>query len=128
MTEEMPATATQTPLERARRVVLEWLPSDGLEPDFSAAPPGPNLPPCDEEIVCRFFQRILDSGFAGDVVEVRSNGSTAYEVHWTHHGASFVGFKQPQPGKTPGEALLTGCAALLENQWCRDRLPGNSPG
>jgi hypothetical protein len=57
------------------------------------------------------------------LVTAEKQGQTTYEVFWTHRGASFVGFKQPAAEPKAEDALLAGCAALLENQWCRERLP-----
>jgi hypothetical protein len=110
-------------LDRARRVVLDWIRSPDREPAFLSAAADSELHERHEEIAQRFLKWASDAGFGFEVVKVERDGRTTYEVHWTHRGASFVGFKQPGPESTAEDALLVGCAALLENDWCRERLP-----
>lgn len=75
------------------------------------------------EIAQRFLTLAKEAGFEYQIVKLGTDGTAGYEVQWTHRGASFVGFKQPPPERTAEDALLAGCAALLENDWCRERLP-----
>jgi hypothetical protein len=109
------------PLDRVRILVLDWLRLAHRDPVFLAS--APDLEHRHEEIAQEFLKWAADSGFAYEVVKVDGGDGAAYEVHWTHRGSSFVGFKQPPPERTPEDALLAGCAALLENDWCRERLP-----
>jgi hypothetical protein len=74
------------------------------------------------QIADRFVQWITRSGFDAHLVEVSRDGVAAFEVNWTHHGATFVGFKQAPPAGKPVDALLLACAALLQNDWCRKQL------
>ena len=109
-------------LDRARSVVLEWLRSPQLDPAFLSTATDADLHHRHEEIVRGFLKSASEAGFGFEVVKVERDGHTAHEVHWTHRGASFVGFKQPGPESRAEDALLVGCAALLENDWCRERL------
>jgi hypothetical protein len=93
-------------------MIAQWLRDKGEHPD-----------PADEAaLIHLFLQRARSSGFSYELVEVDIDGKHGFEARWTHGGATFVGFKQPPPQATPGQALLAGCAALLENEWCRTRL------
>jgi hypothetical protein len=107
-------------LDQARNRLLEWLRAEHREPHFQAT--AADTEGQHEEIAQRFLEWAKDSGFAYNIVKVEG-AEPAFEVHWTHRGASFVGFKQPPAERTPSDALLAGCAALLENDWCRERLP-----
>ena len=98
----------------ARTLVVDWL--------RAAHALGAEIDLTDETLVDTFLRRAGQSGFTCELVHIDGAGSTRYETHWTHRGASFVGFKQPAAEDTPVEALLAGCSALLQNQWCRDRL------
>ena len=102
-------------------MILEWLHVEYRDPKFLTT--ASDLENRHEEIAQGFLKWAGDSGFAYKIVKVDGAGEPAYEVHWTHRGSSFVGFKQPPPERTPHDALLAGCAALLENDWCRERLP-----
>ncbi|HEY3901565.1 MAG TPA: hypothetical protein VGM54_23340 [Chthoniobacter sp.] len=108
-------------LDRSRTLVLDWLRLEHRDPSFLAS--AVNLENRHGEIAQEFLKWADDSGFAYEIVKVDGIDGPAYEIHWTHRGASFVGFKQPPPERTPDDALLAGCAALLENDWCRERLP-----
>ena len=107
-------------LDRARTLVLDWLRLEHRDPGFLVS--APDLQNRHGEIAREFLKWAADSGFAYEIVKVDGDGA-AYEIHWTHRGSSFVGFKQPPPEQTAEDALLAGCAALLENDWCRERLP-----
>jgi hypothetical protein len=105
-------------LNRARKQVLDWLRASHGEPALLAGEPEAVLEQRHAEITQRFLEWATTAGFAYEVINVRVEGRIAYEVHWTHRGSSFVGFKQPPPETKLEDALLAGCAALLENQWC----------
>jgi hypothetical protein len=76
------------------------------------------------EMAESFLTAIAGSGFTFNLVQLGDGGSpSGYELRWSHQGFSFVGFKQPPPAVTPEEAKLLGCAALLQNDWCRKHLP-----
>jgi hypothetical protein len=108
-------------LDRTRNLVLEWLRLEHRDPKFLVATP--DLENHHAEIAREFLKWAADSGFAYQTVKVDGPAEPGYEVHWTHRGSSFIGFKQPPPERTPEDALLAGCAALLQNDWCRERLP-----
>jgi hypothetical protein len=110
-------TGAKDRLEQMQNDVLEWLRGKNGNLDLLA-----DLEQQAGAIAQRFLQRVSVAGFGCNAVEVLHDGVMRYEVHWTHNGASFVGFKQPAPQETPENALLAGCAALLENDWCRGRL------
>ncbi len=107
-------------LDTARHQVLEWLRASHRDPGFLSE--ASDLERRHSEITQRFLKWAAEGEFAGEVVQVDGADGPGYEVHWTHRGASFVGFKQPPPESTPENALLAGCAALLKNEWCRKRL------
>jgi len=98
----------------ARVLVVDWL--------RAANTVAAELDLTDETLVDTFLRRAGQSGFTCELVPVDVAGSIRYDSHWTHLGSSFVGFKQPATEDTPLTALLAGCSALLQNQWCRDRL------
>jgi hypothetical protein len=114
MNEPSPTDADR--LDQDRVLVLEWL---------RASPRNTPLDPAsDREMIANcFLEHARAADFQWQVVEISTDGRPAYEVRWTHRGSTFVGFKQPAPADTPTDALLAGCAALLENGWCRARLP-----
>src|SRR5947207_690679 len=97
-------------LDTSRETIVEWLMSrgEGLGPQTSSA-----------EITGRFLIHASRSGFTCEMVPLPDAG---YEARWTYQEASFVGFKQPPPQDSANDALLVGCAALLQNEWCRARL------
>ncbi len=108
-------------LDRARNLVLEWVRASHRDPSFLAGQTG--LDQRHEEIAKHFLKWAKEGGFEYRVVKIGNDGTAAYEVQWTHRGYSFVGFKQPAPEAAAENALLAGCAALLGNDWCRERLP-----
>lgn len=110
--------ASKGDLDRMHNLVADWLQNDSLASGADAES-GPD----DTAIARRFLKRVRAAGFACEIVEVRRARAVEYEARWTHNGASFVGFKQPPPQDAPDKALLAGCAALLANDWCRQRLP-----
>jgi hypothetical protein len=109
-------------LHQERELVLAWLRAAHREPAFLAGETDAVLERRHAEITQRFLEWAKPAAFAYEVIDVRAGGRAAYEVHWTHRGSSFVGFKQPPPEAKLEDALLAGCAALLENQWCREWL------
>jgi hypothetical protein len=108
-------------LDATRTKVLEWLRAPKRDPNFLGGVA--DLENHHGEIAQRFMKWAAEAGFGYQIVRADGAGAPGYEVHWTHRGSSFVGFKQPQPEATPEDALLAGCAALLTNDWCRERLP-----
>lgn len=109
-------------LDRERNLVLEWLRADVQRPFVLVANTQAELLAQTRAINENFLQRIGQAGFDSQLVAMAEGGLTTYEVRWTWRGSSFVGFKQPAPEERPDDAILAGCAALLENQWCRQRL------
>lgn len=115
---------TQTPLERACCEIVAWL-RDGAvsdDPMFMLGHPEKSLEARTGEIAERFLARAGEAGFALEIVSSPTLDGPAYEPRWTHRGASFVGFKQPAPAQNLDEARVLACAALLRNEWCRERL------
>src|SRR5882757_3302265 len=110
-------------LDQARNLVLEWVRAGHRDPMFLSGEANADLEQKHEEIAQRFLAWAKPAGFAYQTVEIGADGEGGYEVQWTHRGASFVGFKQPPPESTAENALLAGCAALLENHWCQKQLP-----
>jgi hypothetical protein len=109
-------------IDGARSLVLEWLREGQREPRFLMEQSQSELASSHRQIADRFLHWITRSGFDAQLVQTQQDGVAAFEVHWTHHGATFVGFKQAPPAATPEDALLLGCAAFLENDWCRRQL------
>jgi hypothetical protein len=109
-------------LNRARTLVLDWLRADQREPAFLQGETDRALERRHEEITQRFLEEARQAGFDCEVVPMKVDGRNAFEVFWTHRGSSFVGFKQPPPEANVEDAVLVGCAALLENQWCLQKL------
>ena len=109
-------------LDGARSLVLDWLQESCRDPGFLADAPKSELPACHAKIADRFLNWINRAGFEAELVDLRTDGAAAFEVHWTHRGAIFVGFKQASPAGKPSDALLLACAALLQNEWCRKQL------
>jgi hypothetical protein len=109
-------------LDTARSIVLEWLQVEDRDPRFLIEEPKSQLPGCHSQIADRFLNWINRAGFEAQLVEAPTDGAAAFEVHWTHHGATFVGFKQAPSAAKPSDALLLACAALLQNDWCRKQL------
>jgi hypothetical protein len=110
-------------LNKARKLVLDWIRVPHRDPLFLEGEMPAEARKLNEAIARRFLRWVADAGFACEVADLSSERKPGYEARWTLHGSSFVGFKQPPPEDTPDDALLAGCAALLENQWCRSRLP-----
>lgn len=108
-------------LDRARNLVLAWVRASHRDPSFLAGKT--DLERHHEEIARRFLDWAKEGEFEYRVVKIGVDSTAVYEVQWTHRGSSFVGFKQPAPESLAEDALLAGCAALLENNWCRERLP-----
>ena len=113
---------SQTAIESARSLALEWLREGQREPRFLLDHSEADVASSHRQIVDRFLHWIIRSGFEAQLVETQQEGVAAFEVHWTHHGATFVGFKQAPPAAQAEDALLLGCAALLKNDWCRRQL------
>jgi hypothetical protein len=113
---------SQSPIDGARSLVLEWLRDPQRDPQFlndrSQTAPADSH----RQIADRFLHWMTRSGFDAQLVEIQREGRAAFEVNWTHHGATFVGFKQAPPAGNSTDALLLGCAALLKNDWCRRQL------
>jgi len=113
---------SQSIIESARSLILEWLREGQREPRFLIDESPAGLASSHRRIADRFLDWITKSGFDAELVEVQQDGVAAFEVHWTHHGATFVGFKQAPPAGKPEDALLLACAALLKNDWCRKQV------
>jgi len=109
-------------LPQARKLLLEWLRAEHRDPTFLAGESDAGLELRHAEIAQRFLEWGKAASFDYEIIEVPVDGRTVFVVHWTHRGSSFVGFKQPPAEGKAEDALLVGCAALLENQWCRGWL------
>jgi hypothetical protein len=113
---------SQSLIDGARSLLVEWLRDGQREPRFLIDEPPSKLIDCHRQIADLFLQWIQRAGFEAQLVEIQQDGRVAFEVHWTHRGATFVGFKQAPPAAKPEDALLLGCAAFLKNDWCRRQL------
>jgi hypothetical protein len=108
-------------LENARAQVLLWIREAHRNPLFLQESEAPEqIEQADAKIVERFVSWATPAGF-NFTLEQTAEGQ--FVVHWTHCGYNFVGFRQPPPAEMPDEAKLLACAALLDNGWCRERLP-----
>ena len=116
------ATSTETCLETARQNVLAWIRTASGDQNYPTGGTGAVVQPLNDTVIQNFLRFTAAAGFGYEIVEVNKAGESGYEMRWTHRGASFVGFKQPRAEPSPEAALLAGCGALLQNQWCRDRL------
>jgi hypothetical protein len=109
-------------LSTARGEVLAWLRQSPRNLSVGAAE-GSGAGVDDGRIVDCFVGAIVGSGFDFSMVNLGSEEAPAYEVRWLHQGFSFIGFKQAPTAPTVEAAKLLACAALLQNDWCRGRLP-----
>lgn len=111
-------------LERARGEIIAWLRDGAMngEPLFMLGHPDKSLDGRSGEIAECFLARVGASGFALEMIEDSTVEGVAYAPRWTHRGASFVGFKQPASASNLDDAKVLACAALLGNEWCRERL------
>jgi len=109
-------------IEWERSLVLDWLRDGQRDPHFLEGRTEEELRRDHALMGERFVSWIGKSGFEAKLVEAIANGERAWDVHWTHNGATFVGFKQAPPATNPADALLLGCAALLRNEWCRRQM------
>jgi hypothetical protein len=108
-------------LEQARASVLDWLREAHRNPLFLESEDSPQpLKPADSRIIDRFMSWVAPAGFE---LTTQETADGLFEIHWKHHGYDFVGFRQPPAGKTLDEAKILACSALLQNEWCRSRLP-----
>ncbi len=108
-------------LDQARASVLAWLREPHRNPLFLEGEDSPEqLEQAESKIVERFMSWAGPAGFES-TVQTTSEG--LFEIHWTHQGYDFVGFRQPPASPSQDEAQVLGCAALLQNEWCRSRLP-----
>jgi hypothetical protein len=115
---------TQTQLERARSEVIAWLRDGAIsdDPMFMLGHPEKSIEERSGEIAERFLNLVREAGFTLEIVEEMGADGLAYAPRWTHRGSSFVGFKQPESARNVDEAKVLACAALLRNEWCRERL------
>lgn len=111
------------PSDQTRSEVMEWLRAANRDPEWLSAVDAADWHRYHRPIAERFLKWTKESGFECQLAEVVADEKTYFETRWTFHGSSFVGFKQPARQDNQDDALLMGCAALLANQWCRDRLP-----
>jgi hypothetical protein len=75
-----------------------------------------------EEIAALFLERVSRAGFRLEVFPVSDGSRPDFDSHWTFADCALVGFKQPPKAHTEEDARLLACAALLRNEWCRQRL------
>jgi hypothetical protein len=113
--------ATEDEIRQARTEVVAWLRDGAItnSPMFTLGHPDESLQARHAAIADRFREVVMRAGFRLEVVEVNPS---AFDPRWTLDGAEFVGFKQPNSATSPDDAALLACAALLRNDWCRERL------
>jgi hypothetical protein len=113
---------TSAALGSARAAVLKWLRETHGDPHFLEDLPR-EKEVADATIVEQFMNSIARAGFDFTAHEFQAEGISGFVIHWTHQGSGFIGFRQPPPADTLEAAKILACAALLENEWCRSRLP-----
>jgi hypothetical protein len=118
-----PTFAPPEAMELACQEVLAWLREPHRNPMFLVGHSSAKLNQERSRVVERFLSWALPAGFAGDVMPVEFAGVTGYRLDWTYRGSELVGFKQPDLSRSPVDAQLLASAALLRNEWCRNRLP-----
>jgi len=108
----------------ARAEVIAWLRDGAIsnDPMFMLGHPEMMLGQMHGEIADRFLKVVEPAGFQLEVIAVERNGMAAFDSRWTHRAADFVGFKGPPPAVSADDTKLLACAALLRNEWCRQRL------
>jgi len=109
-------------LNRARDIVLSWIRAEERSASFLLGKSDEELSELHGAIGREFLKSAEKAQFTCEILKAAADPSL-FVVHWSYKGASFVGFKQPADEATPDDALLVSCAALLENDWCRNRLP-----
>jgi hypothetical protein len=114
--------SSEQEVAQARMRALRWLREPHRNPRFLLDHDEADLRNHQNEITERFLSWITNSGFHAEMIELTHDDEPAFEIRWSHKGASFVGFKQPPYAATKEDARILGCSALLENEWCRRRL------
>lgn len=116
--------AAEPDLALARAEVIAWLRDGAInnDPMFMLGHPEEVLRQEHGEIADRFLKVVAPAGFDLEVFPVEHDGLAAFDSRWTHRAADFVGFKNPRPAALLDDARLLACAALLRNEWCRQRL------
>lgn len=105
--------------------MIAWLRDGAIDNDpmFMLGHPESVLVQKHGEIAERFLQVIKPAGFRLEVFAALGG----FDSRWTHREADFVGFKQPLLAANEDDAKVLACAALLRNDWCRQRLaPGSA--
>jgi hypothetical protein len=118
--------ASEAALREARIEVVQWLRTPSRFPTFPAllaGLPDDQLARKHPEIAEQLRAWLGTTDFQLEIVSLGEHGNGMYEGRWTHKGADFVGFKQPDPATNVEDAVILACAALLRNDWCRARLP-----
>jgi hypothetical protein len=118
-----PASVPSVDVEAACQEVLSWLREPHRNPMFMVGHSDAKLAQARGRIVERFFSWVIPAGFNPTLRQIEHLGSVSYQVDWTYRGSELVGFKQPPAAPAPAEAQLLASAALLRNEWCRNRLP-----
>ncbi len=113
----------QTNLDDAREQVLAWLREPHRNARFLQEQGEAALQGRHGEIVERFLSWVREAGFEVEMVNTGTEDCPAYEAQWRIRGCVLVGFRQPAAVPLPDDAKLLSCAALLRNDWCRNRLP-----
>jgi hypothetical protein len=109
-------------LQAARRRVLEWLQEPHRNPMFLQGHAHPAARKNHGRIVERFLSWATPAGFEFANHPIATMDGERWELRWTYRGSELVGFEQPAPAATVDEAKLLGAAALIQNDWCRERL------
>jgi hypothetical protein len=117
------ATAEESEISAARRLVLAWLREPHRNPRFLSGAGEADLTHDHGPIVERFLSWIHPAGFDFELIDHEHGSGHVYNVHWRYHGCELIGFKQSPPAPKPDDAKLLACAGLLRNDWCCARLP-----
>jgi len=115
--------ASETALREARDEVLKRLRASSHFLTLLAGLSDDQLAYKHPEIAEQLRAWLATTDFQLEIVSLGDSGIKRYEGRWTHKGADFVGFKQPDPAANVDDAVILACAALLRNDWCRARLP-----
>jgi hypothetical protein len=115
--------ASDDVLRDARDEVIQWLRHPKRFPGFLSGIANGDLARHHAEIAHEIRAWLDQTDFRLKIVTLGEHGTPPFEGQWTHRGADFVGFKQPDPASTVDDAVILACAALLRNEWCRARLP-----
>lgn len=119
--EDMPETESNI-VDTARREILVWLRAGHRNPFFFKDRTDAESK-AHAEIVARFLSWVQPVGFTLQIVNEGTESEPKWSGHWRFQENDLQGFKQPPLSGSRDDARLLACAALLQNEWSRSRLP-----